>query len=194
MVRPPQPPVYVFAIDVSAPSVASGLVNVAASTIKKCLDALPGAPRTQVAVVTYDSSVHFYNLKASLKQPSMLTVPDLTDLFVPLPDDLLVNLAESRDSIDMLLDSLPQMHASAPSPASCLGAALTAAYRVMGHVGGKLCVFQSQLPNCGEAALKNRENPRAYGTDGERMLLLACLLYTSPSPRDGLLSRMPSSA
>ena len=42
----------------------------------------------------------------------MLTVPDLTDLFVPLPDDLLVNLAESRESIDMLLDSLPQMHSS----------------------------------------------------------------------------------
>ena len=28
--------------------------------------------------------------------------------------------------------------------------------------------------------------------DGARMM--ACLLYTSPSPRDGLLSRMPSSA
>ena len=27
-----------------------------------------------------------------------------------------------------------------------------------------------------------------------RNLDLACLLYTSPSPRDGLLSRMPSSA
>ena len=51
--------------------------------------------------------------------------------------------------------------------------ALTAAYRVMGHVGGKLCVFQSMLPNCGEAALKNRENPRAYGTDAERLLLHA---------------------
>ena len=25
-------------------------------------------------------------------------------------------------------------------------------------------------------------------------LIIACLLYTSPSPRDGLLSRMPSSA
>ena len=25
-------------------------------------------------------------------------------------------------------------------------------------------------------------------------LILPCLLYTSPSPRDGLLSRMPSSA
>ena len=28
----------------------------------------------------------------------------------------------------------------------------------------------------------------------EPLLLVPCLLYTSPSPRDGLLSRMPSSA
>ena len=27
-----------------------------------------------------------------------------------------------------------------------------------------------------------------------QIILSACLLYTSPSPRDGLLSRMPSSA
>ena len=31
-------------------------------------------------------------------------------------------------------------------------------------------------------------------TDPGRTLLQTCLLYTSPSPRDGLLSRMPSSA
>ena len=31
------------------------------------------------------------------------------------------------------------------------------------------------------------------GTSG-RLGILDCLLYTSPSPRDGLLSRMPSSA
>ena len=30
--------------------------------------------------------------------------------------------------------------------------------------------------------------------DGERGIIINCLLYTSPSPRDGLLSRMPSSA
>ena len=30
--------------------------------------------------------------------------------------------------------------------------------------------------------------------DLERPLWKSCLLYTSPSPRDGLLSRMPSSA
>ena len=28
----------------------------------------------------------------------------------------------------------------------------------------------------------------------ETLMMLICLLYTSPSPRDGLLSRMPSSA
>ena len=34
----------------------------------------------------------------------------------------------------------------------------------------------------------NQPNPNYAG------LLRYCLLYTSPSPRDGLLSRMPSSA
>ena len=32
------------------------------------------------------------------------------------------------------------------------------------------------------------------GTSAHRASNNACLLYTSPSPRDGLLSRMPSSA
>ena len=32
------------------------------------------------------------------------------------------------------------------------------------------------------------------GARNERKEINGCLLYTSPSPRDGLLSRMPSSA
>ena len=38
--------------------------------------------------------------------------------------------------------------------------------------------------------LKDSEKRSAYDQYGHD----ACLLYTSPSPRDGLLSRMPSSA
>ena len=34
----------------------------------------------------------------------------------------------------------------------------------------------------------------SLGFKGKPFLLKICLLYTSPSPRDGLLSRMPSSA
>ena len=48
MLRPPQAPVYLFVVDVSAPAVASGMVAQTAATIKACLDALPGQPRTQV--------------------------------------------------------------------------------------------------------------------------------------------------
>ena len=33
-----------------------------------------------------------------------------------------------------------------------------------------------------------------YGNSGFLGDVIICLLYTSPSPRDGLLSRMPSSA
>ena len=43
-----------------------------------------------------------------------------------------------------------------------------------------------------EAAKKITE--AAGGKLIDMMTLRGCLLYTSPSPRDGLLSRMPSSA
>ena len=36
--------------------------------------------------------------------------------------------------------------------------------------------------------------PEIDGIIGNQDKLKSCLLYTSPSPRDGLLSRMPSSA
>ena len=37
-------------------------------------------------------------------------------------------------------------------------------------------------------------NPSEKLSSGEVGYIITCLLYTSPSPRDGLLSRMPSSA
>jgi protein transport protein SEC24 len=66
--------------------------KVCAATIKEVLDHLPGAPRTRIGIITYDSAVHFYNLKAGLKSPQMMIVPDIQELFIPIPDELLVNL------------------------------------------------------------------------------------------------------
>ena len=45
--------------------------------------------------------------ESSLTQPQMVVMSDTEDPFVPLPDDLLVNLAESRAVVEALLDSLP---------------------------------------------------------------------------------------
>jgi len=171
MVRPPQPPVYFFVIDVSSAAAASGMIATCVRAIKDSLDDLPGNPRTQIGFMTFDTGVHFYNLKASLKAPQMLVISDVTDLIMPSPEDLLANLAESRAVVDVLLDSLPTMFQSTTSMGSCLGPALMAAKRVIQHIGGKLCLFQCSLPSIGEGALKPRENVRLIGTDKEQTLL-----------------------
>ena len=55
-----------------------------------------------------------------------------------------------------------------------------------------------QTPNLDRLAAEGIRFTSYYAGNGDgsagRAVLLTCLLYTSPSPRDGLLSRMPSSA
>jgi len=171
MVRPPQPPSYFFVIDVSATSVQSGMLTSVANAIRASLDSLPGSPRTQVGFLTYDDSVHYYSLKSGLASPQMLVVADLVELFVPAPDDLLVNLQESRDVIEVFLENLPSMFEKTTSHNACLGPALKAAFTVTKHIGGKMCVFQSVLPTIGDGALAPRENVSIMGTPDEIKLL-----------------------
>ncbi|XP_057439079.1 protein transport protein SEC24 A [Lotus japonicus] len=173
MVRPPMPPVYFFLIDVSISAVKSGMIEVVAETIKSCLDELPGFPRTQIGFATFDSTIHFYNMKSSLTQPQMLVVSDLDDIFVPLPDDLLVNLSESRSVVDAFLDSLPTMFQDNVNLESAFGPALKAAFMVMSQLGGKLLIFQNTLPSLGIGRLRLRgDDTRVYGTDKEHGLRL----------------------
>lgn len=171
MVRPPMPPLYFFLIDVSITAVRCGMLETIANTIKSCLDELPGNPRTQIGFLTFDSTLHFYNLKSSLTQPQMMVVGDLDDIFVPLPDDLLVNLSDSRNVVDTFLDSLPTMFQDNVNVESALGPALKAAFMIMSQLGGKLLVFQSTLPSLGIGRLKLRgDELRIYGTDKEHTL------------------------
>ncbi|CAL5353728.1 unnamed protein product [Camellia sinensis] len=171
MVRPPMPPRYFFLIDVSISAVRSGMLEVVAQTIKSCLDKLPGCPRTQIGFITFDSTIHFYNMKSSLTQPQMMVVSDLDDIFVPLPDDLLVNLSESRTVVDAFLDSLSSMFQDNVNVESAFGPALKAAFMVMGQLGGKLLIFQNTLPSLGVGRLRLRgDDLRVYGTDKEHVL------------------------
>lgn len=172
MVRPPQAPTYFFVLDVSATAVRSGMLQSAANAIKASLDDLPGRGRTRIGFITFDNSVHYYNLSSDLSNPQMLVVSDLKELFVPLPDNLLVNLQESRSVVEAFLDSLPEMFSKSPVVSqSCLGPALKAAFTVMKAIGGKMCVFQSIMPNMGDGALKPREQPGIMGTPNEIKLL-----------------------
>ena len=60
----------------------------------------------------------------------------------------------------------------------------------------------TRFGNLDDLSLKNQKVGIGTSTANEKLEVLGgtrgenvvCLLYTSPSPRDGLLSRMPSSA
>ncbi|XP_036168851.1 protein transport protein Sec24A isoform X2 [Myotis myotis] len=159
MLRPPQPPVYLFVFDVSHNAIETGYLNSVCQSLLDNLDLLPGNTRTKIGFITFDSTIHFYSLQEGLSQPQMLIVSDIEDIFIPMPENLLVNLNESKELVQDLLKSLPQMFAKTLETQSALGPALQAAFKLMSPTGGRMSVFQTQLPNLGVGALKPREEP-----------------------------------
>jgi protein transport protein SEC24 len=143
MNRPPMPPTYVFVFDVSKPAIDTGYLHNAAGTIKSVLEGklLPGQDRARVAFVTYDASVHFYNLGSARRQPQMLVVTDLENMYLPIPEDLIVDQSDSHDLICGFLDSLPGLFAKTPIVDNCFVAAIQAANLLASPIGGRLIFF-----------------------------------------------------
>ncbi|XP_018547272.1 protein transport protein Sec24A [Lates calcarifer] len=159
MLRPPQPAVYLFVLDVSHNAVETGYLNVFCQSLLENINALPGDSRTKVGFITFDSTIHFYNLQEGLSQPQMLIVSDIEDIFLPTPDSLLVNLNECKELVQDLLKSLPNLFEKTMETQSALGSALQAAFKLLSPTGGRMSVFQTQLPNLGVGALQSREDP-----------------------------------
>ena len=90
---------------------------------------------------------------------------------------LIVNLWEDCKSVDALLDAKKQ-----------LGEKLAGVV-----LNGVLPQELEKVKNEIIPSLKDLDI-EVFGVMPKSPLLRSCLLYTSPSPRDGLLSRMPSSA
>ena len=61
----------------------------------------------------------------------MLVVSDIDDVFLPKPNDLLVSLAESRSSLESLLDKIGGMFHDNTIVGSALGPALQAGFKLM---------------------------------------------------------------
>ncbi|XP_038437850.1 protein transport protein Sec24B isoform X2 [Canis lupus familiaris] len=159
MLRPPQPAVYLFVLDVSHNAVEAGYLTILCQSLLENLDKLPGDSRTRIGFMTFDSTIHFYNLQEGLSQPQMLIVSDIDDVFLPTPDSLLVNLYESKELIKDLLNALPNMFTNTRETHSALGPALQAAFKLMSPTGGRVSVFQTQLPSLGAGLLQSREDP-----------------------------------
>ncbi|CAG7922942.1 unnamed protein product [Penicillium olsonii] len=175
MVRPPQPLVYLFLIDVSYASVTNCLLATTARTIRESLDRIPNADRrTRLGFIAVDSSLHYFSIPrdgSGSSDPRMLVVSDLDEPFLPIPGDLLVTLSECRENIEIFLDKLQEMFQHTQNNSCAMGSALRAGYRLISPVGGKMTVLSSSLPNIGHGALTMREDKKVLGTSKESSLL-----------------------
>lgn len=75
--RPPQPAIYLFLLDVSSLAQQTGYLHTVCSTLIEQLESLPGDARTQVGFVAYNSAIHFYNIAEGYNQPHEITVLDV---------------------------------------------------------------------------------------------------------------------
>uniref|UniRef100_A0A8C1VST8 SEC24 homolog C, COPII coat complex component n=1 Tax=Cyprinus carpio TaxID=7962 RepID=A0A8C1VST8_CYPCA len=174
----PQPPAFIFLIDVSYNAVKNGTVGIVCQELKTLLDYLPRdnpdvESNIRVGFVTYNKVLHFYNVKASLAQPQMMVVSDVADMFVPLLDGFLVSVSESRVVIESLLDQIPEMFADTRETETVFGPVIQAGLEALkaADCAGKLFVFHSSLPIAeAPGKLKNREDKKLVGTDKEKTL------------------------
>ncbi|KAF6004009.1 hypothetical protein F1559_004831 [Cyanidiococcus yangmingshanensis] len=184
MIRPPQPPVYVFVLDVSYGSIVSGAFFTFLETIRNCLDALPRDGRTRVGVLTFDTQLTYCALPPGERaEPRFLVAPDVDDVFLPAPEYVLASLDESLPALSKLLDKLEMIYdpaviqastgtaGNALASGSAFGSAVMGAFYVMQHWGGKMIVLSASRPTMGVAKLKDRDDPYALFTDREARLL-----------------------
>ncbi|XP_066576734.1 protein transport protein Sec24D [Amia ocellicauda] len=176
--KTPNPPAFIFMIDVSYGNVKSGVVRLVCEELRTLLDALPRAENAErsairVGFVTYHKILHFYNVKSSLAQPQMMVVSDVTEMFVPLLDGFLVDFQESRSVIHNLLDQIPEMFAETNESETVFAPVIQAGMEALkaAECSGKLFIFHSSLPTAeAPGKLKNRDDRKLLNTEKEKTL------------------------
>jgi len=163
MNRPPMAPTYVFVLDVSKNAIESGYLSIVTSVISRAItdETFPGGERTKVALITYDDRIHFYNLKSTLRQPQVIINTEHTMDFLPVPEDLLVNLQDSKHLVLDLLERLPEMFEDSDVYDSDISQAIKSIGQIAKPTGAKVFLFDAS-PNSNKfPALKIVDKPGA---------------------------------
>ncbi|KAJ3571790.1 hypothetical protein NP233_g3515 [Leucocoprinus birnbaumii] len=179
--KQPLPMNYIFAFDVSNDAVETGFLKTSCDLLKTVLYGgltLDGQqlepcfpPECQLTILTYDSTLHFYDLKVRSDLTPMLIVADLEEVFVPMRHGLFVDPIARRHAIEALLNSLPQRFMEFPSRDSCLGSTLQGVLAALAGRGGHAVFFHSTLPTVGIGALQGAPiEADLYDTDKEKTL------------------------
>ena len=170
IVKSPQPITYLFVVEVSSSAIEMGVVNSFAASLKAIINALPEENVARFGLITFDSSIQFYNFNVSNSKPQILVESDLENLFLPVTADqnLLINPIENREIMTSLLDNLPKITQYSMNSNNAFGSALEAAYMVLENCGGKMICFLSSLPTISPGNLTSRLKSEFLGTDKER--------------------------
>ncbi|XP_008844262.1 protein transport protein Sec24D isoform X2 [Nannospalax galili] len=176
--KPPNPPAFIFMIDVSYSNIKNGLVKLICEELKTVLEKLPKEEQEEtsavrVGFITYNKVLHFFNVKSNLAQAQMMVVTDVSEVFVPLLDGFLVNYQESQSVIHNLLDQIPEMFADSNENETVFAPVIQAGMEALkaAECPGKLFVFHSSLPTAeAPGKLKNRDDKKLINTDKEKIL------------------------
>ncbi|CEF70722.1 Sec24CD ortholog [Strongyloides ratti] len=175
----PKEPAFIFMLDVSYNAIKSGLVRTFCSNLKNFLSMLPKESYQEkstlrVGLVTYDHTLHFYNLSSKAKKTEMTIVSDLEDVFVPFVDGFLVDASEAEESIQKVLDEIPKLFGNTKITDTCLGPVVQAGLDALksSDRSGKIFVFHTSLPTLeAPGKLVNREDRKVLGGEKEKAVL-----------------------
>ena len=183
----PVPMRYLFVLDTTAEACTRGFLQGICDGVLAALygddievnedeedeTAVPKASKlplgSKVGFVTFDRSVHFYNVNSALPAPQQLVVSDLEDPFTPLsPEMLYVDPAECKSNIVNLLRNIPHMFMNIKQAEPTLIPVLQAALASLQQTGGKIICSLASLPSYGPGKLSMREKGQMAAEDSEQ--------------------------
>ncbi|GFS28471.1 protein transport protein Sec24D [Nephila pilipes] len=175
----PNPPAYIFMIEVSNATFRNGLIPLLCENMKHVLHSLINdekndTSKLRVGFVTYNNVLHFYNMKKNLTQPHIMVLSDVHNAFVPLLEGFLVTLAEAEALVDSLMEHIPRIFMNEPATEIILGPVIQVGLEALknANCSGKLLIFHSTIPNAdAPGKLPHREGQKLLGTDKQKIAL-----------------------
>lgn len=185
-----------FVIDISGHSLLSGLVSLVSSVLRQAIADGTIAPNAQIAFITYNKAVHFWELVGARKRPALHTVLDTRTTLIPRGNffvsasDIISSPASAGEFFLSNLTRLGQSQSEfCKNGDSALATALSCALNLVksetfvadadvcgGEIAiraGKIVLFHATTPVSEPGKIVLRDSVSYYGTEFEPSLFMA---------------------
>ncbi|KAJ5078620.1 sec24-related protein [Anaeramoeba ignava] len=164
-------PSYLFLIDVSLNAINSGFLDLTTKTINEMIQKskIDGGSKANIGIITYNSSIHFYIMNKKSQNPQVIVYPDIEKIEIP-NGGLFLPLEDCSEKLNQILNSLPQLFSKDNDIESYLDRALVAVEKIMKKTGGKLIIFQHEIPTSPFLKMRQKINQEDIGTLRESII------------------------